>query len=124
MFRGFAVGLGLMLAANVAMATSYVTQQAQVIGIKGSTVDVTASCPGGYTPVGGGYDMPDAVNSVFVTNVVQSGGIVGATGANYFIPGIVVSISRPSDDGAGWRVAGFVNKPIAITAFVRCASLN
>lgn len=81
------------VATFAASITMYVTQQAQVIGTKGATVDLIAHCPGGYTPVGGGYDMPDAVSSGFVTDVTTiNGAFLGATGATYFILGIVVHL--------------------------------
>lgn len=123
--RGIVVSVGLLLAATGATATTYTTVQESVSGAARTSVDVTAHCPAGYTPTGGGYDMPTVLDkNLVIGGYYVSGVLQNIYGQNFYLPAVVVSISRPSDDGSGWRVAGFVNMDTQLYAWARCASLN
>jgi hypothetical protein len=126
-FGKFAV-LSMMLATGVAQATQYTTVAQTVSGTAGGTVDMTAVCPTGFSVVGGGYDLNGGVaarnlvtavsvygNGQYITNVVPSS-------SSFFVPNVVISISRPNDDNSGWRVAGFVNASSTVNVYARCAS--
>lgn len=115
----------LTLVAGTASATQYLSVQESVSGVKGQTLDVTAHCPAGFTPTGGGFDMyPGDHQITYVSSVYFVGSDLRTVTNSQFVPRVVIAISRPNDAGDGWRVAGFLNDDLTLYAWARCASLN
>lgn len=91
-----------------AMAANYRVVTTDQHYSRGAQSTATASCPGGFSPVGGGW------------NIISGNGWMRVNGLGWDIPTYIVTHSDPTS--SGWEVGGISEVDLTLRVYAVCAT--
>ncbi|CAG2094544.1 hypothetical protein XCY_003218 [Xanthomonas euroxanthea] len=115
----FFAAASLLAVSSVQAATYQTVVEAHTSSSGAQTVDATPQCPGGFTPISGGWNTGDPNSVQFVGGLPENNNINTRQ--------VVMNAGRFSPvgsypNGNGWRTYGYVNGPTIINIYTICAS--